>query len=60
MRLIRWKKCDKEYCPNYLDIDNFSEKEIKIAKKYNYLAIRKIDYKNYKAIDLVNRLKGEK
>jgi len=60
LRLIRWKKCDKEYCPNYLDIDNFSEKEIKIAKKYNYLAIRKIDYKNYKAIDLVNRLKGEK
>lgn len=60
LRLSRWKKCDKEYCPNYLDIDNFSEKEIKIAKKYNYLAIRKIDYKNYKAIDLVNRLKGEK
>ena len=44
---------------NYLDIDNVSEEEIKSIKKNNFLAIRKIDYKNYKAIDLVNKLKGE-
>ena len=59
MRFIRWKNCRRVYCPNYLDIDNVSEEEIKSIKKKNFLSIRKIDYKNYKAIDLVNRLKGE-
>lgn len=58
LRFIRWR-CKNEYCPNYLDIDNVSEKEIKYIKNNNYLTIRKIDYINYKAIDLVNRLKGE-
>ena len=59
LRFIRWRKCKEIYCPNYLDIDNVSEKEIKNIKKNNYLAIRKINYINNKAIDLVNRLKGE-
>ena len=59
LRFIRWRKCKEIYCPNYLDIDNVSEKEIKNIKKKNYLAIRKINYINNKAIDLVNRLKGE-
>lgn len=58
LRFIRWRRCKKIYCPNYLDIDNVSEKEIENIKK-NYLVIRKIDYINYKAIDLVNRLKGD-
>jgi hypothetical protein len=58
LRFTRWR-CKKVYCPNYLDIDNVSEKEIETIKKQNYLSIRKIDYKNYKAIDLVNSLKGE-
>ena len=59
LRFIRWKNCRRVHCPNYLDIDNVSEEEIKSIKKNNFLAIRKIDYKNYKAIDLVNKLKGE-
>ena len=59
LRFIRWKNCRRVYCPNYLYIDNVSEEEIKSIKKNKFLAIRKIDYKNYKAIDLVNRLKGE-
>ena len=59
LRFIRWKNCRRVHCPNYLDIDNVSEEEIKSIKKNNFLTIRKIDYKNYKAIDLVNRLKGE-
>ena len=58
LRFVRWK-CKRVYCPNYLDIDNVSEEEIKYIIKNNYLIIRKIDYKKYKAIDLINRLKGE-
>lgn len=58
LRFVKWR-CDNEYCPSYLDIDNVSEEEIKSIKKNNYLTIRKINYTNYKAIDLVNRLKGE-
>jgi hypothetical protein len=58
LRFIRWKNCKKVFCPNYLDIDNVSKEEIKNIKK-NYLTIRKINYKNYKAIDLINKLKGE-
>ena len=57
LRFIRWR-CNRVNCPNYLEIDNVSEDEIKNISK-NYLVIRKIDYKKYKAIDLVNRLKGE-
>jgi len=59
LRYIRWKDCKNVYCPNYLDQLNVSEEEIKLIKKNNYLVIRKIDYKNFNAIDLVNRLKGE-
>jgi len=58
LRFIRWK-CKRVYCPNYLHIDNVSKEEIKNIIKNNYLIIRKINYKNYKAIDLINRLKGE-
>ena len=57
MRFIRWKTCKKVHCPNFLDIDNISEEEIKNIRK-NYLVIRKINYKNDKAIDLINILKG--
>ena len=57
LRFIRWRD-DKGYVPNYLDMDNVSEEEIQNIKKQNYLIIRKIDYHNYKSIDLVNRLKG--
>ena len=59
LRFIRRRRCKRVHCPNYLEIDNVSEDEIKKISKNNYLIIRKIDYKNYKAIDLVNRLKGE-
>ena len=58
LRFIRWNY-NELYCPNYLDIDNVSKEEIKTIKKNNYLIIRKINYTNFKAIDLVNRLKGE-
>ena len=51
-------KCKESHCPNYLDKLNVEEKEIKLIKRNQYLVIRKIDYKNYKAIDLVNSLKG--
>ena len=57
LRFIRWKTCKKVHCPNFLDIDNISEEEIKNIRK-NYLVIRKINYKNDKAIDLINILKG--
>ena len=58
LRFIRWNKCEKEKCPNYLDLDNVSEQEIKSIKKNQLLIIRKIDYQNNKAIDLINRLKS--
>ena len=32
LRFIRWR-CLKEYCPNYLDIDNISKEEIKDIKR---------------------------
>ena len=59
LRFTRWKDCESVYCPNYLEQNNVSEEEIKSIKKNNYLVIRKIDYKNFNAIDLINRLKGE-
>ena len=59
LRFIRWNKCEEIYCPNYLDESNVSEKEIKLIKKNNYIAIRKINYTSYKAINLINRLKRE-
>jgi hypothetical protein len=59
LRFIRWKNCKAVHCPNYLDIDNVSEEEIKNISKKNILIIRKIDYKKNKAIDLVNRLRGK-
>ncbi len=59
LRFTRWKDCEVIYCPNYLDLSKISEEEIKFIKNNNYLIIRKIDYKNYNSIDLVNRLKGE-
>lgn len=36
LRFIRWR-CKKVYCPNYLDIDEVSEEEIKNIKKNNFL-----------------------
>jgi len=59
LRFTRWRNCRRIHCPNYLDINNFSEREIKNIHKSNNLIMRKINYENYKSIDLVNRLKGE-
>ena len=59
LRFVKWRKCKVIHCPNYLEESNVSEKEIKLIKKNNLLIIRKINYKNYKAIDLVNKIKGE-
>ena len=57
-RFIRWKNCKYNYCPNYLDIDNVSQEEIKHIKKKGFLIIRKINYKNSKAVELINTLKN--
>lgn len=55
LRFVRWR-CHNAYCPNYLNIDNISKYEInKIIK--NYLIIRKINFKDAKSIELVNKLK---
>ena len=59
LRFTRFKNCGAIHCPNYLDEFNVSKEEIKLIKKNKYLVIRKINYKNYKAIDLVNILKGK-
>ena len=60
LRFIRWKNCTQLYCPNYLDEINVSKEELKSIKKNNILILRKIDYKNYNAITLINKLKAEK
>ena len=36
IRYIRWYNCSKEYCPNYLNIDNVNKKEINNIKS-NFL-----------------------
>ena len=51
LRFVRWN------CPNYLNIDNVSEYEINMIKKNRYLIIRKINFKDAKSIELVNKLK---
>ena len=57
LRFIRWRNCKNEYCPNSLDISNVSEEEINYIRK-NCLVIRKINYKNPKSIELINKLKS--
>lgn len=57
LRFIRWMSCSEEFCPSLLNINKVSEDEINYIKK-NFLIIRKIDYKDSKAIELVNKLKG--
>ena len=57
LRFIRWSNCSKEYCPNLLDISNVSEEELNYIIN-NYLVIRKINYKNPKAIELINKIKS--
>ena len=57
LRFVRWRNCNKEYCPNYLDVSNVSEEEINYIRK-KFLIIRKINYKNPKAIKLINKIKN--
>lgn len=57
IRYIRWNNCSKEYCPNFLNIDNVNEKEINTIKN-NFLIIRKIDYKDSKSLELLKLLRG--
>ena len=57
IRYIRWDNCSKEYCPNFLNIDNVNEKEINTIKN-NFLIIRKIDYKDSKSLELLKLLRG--
>ena len=55
LRFIRWHCRTKISCPNYLNIDNVSEEEIKYIKLHSFI-IRKINYKDPKAIKLINKL----
>ena len=57
LRFIRWRNCQNEYCPNSLDVSNVSEEEINYIRK-NCFVIRKINYKNPKAIELINKIKS--
>ena len=57
LRFIRWQNCKNEYCPNSLDVSNVSEEEINYIRK-NCFVIRKINYKNPKAIELINKIKS--
>ena len=58
LRFIRWLNCkNNEYCPNFLNVSNVSEEEINYIRK-NCFVIRKINYKNPKAIELVNKIKS--
>ena len=57
LRFVRWRNCNKEYCPNFLDVSNVSEEEINYISK-KFLIIRKINYKNPKAIELINKIKN--
>ena len=59
LRYVKWENCNTEYCPNYLDLFHVSDEEKEFIKKDNYLIIKKIDIKNYNAINLVNILKGK-
>ena len=43
IRCTRWHNCSKEYCTNFLNIDNVDKKEINNIKN-NFLIIRKINY----------------
>ena len=57
LRFIGWYNCFKQSCPNLLDISNVSEEEINYIIK-NCFVIRKINYKNPKAIELINKIKS--
>ena len=57
LRFIRWHCRSKISCPNYLNIDNISEEEIKYIKLHSFI-IRKINYKDPKAMELINKLKN--
>ena len=57
LRFVRWRNCEKEYCPNFLNIYNVSEEEINYIRK-KFLVIRKINYKDPKAIELIKKIKS--
>ena len=57
LRFVRWRNCEKEYCPNFLNISNVSEEEINYIRK-KFLVIRKINYKDPKAIELIKKIKS--
>ena len=57
LRFIRWCNCEKENCPNFLNVSNVSHREINNIR-LNYLVIRKINYKDPKAIELINLIKS--
>lgn len=60
LRFVRWHcKRTNIYCPNYLNIDNVSEEEIKYIKLHSFI-IRKINYKDPKAMELIEKLKNYK
>jgi hypothetical protein len=58
LRFVRWH-CTRTniYCPNYLNIDNISEEEIKYINLHSFI-IRKINYKDPKAIELIDKIKN--
>lgn len=56
IRYIRWHNCLKEHCPNYLNIDNVNEKQITQIIN-NYLIIRKINYKDSRARELLKKIR---
>ena len=57
LRFLRWHCTrSKVYCPNYLNIDNVSEEEIKYIKLHSFI-IRKINYKEPKAMKLLDKLR---
>ena len=58
LRFIRWYcRRTKIYCPNYLNINNVSEEEIKFIKLQSFI-IRKINYKYSRAMKLIDKLKN--
>ena len=57
LRFIRWHSRTNKSSPNFLNIDNISEEEIKYIKLHSFI-IRKINYKDPKAMELINKLKN--
>ena len=58
LRFIKWYcKRKNSYCPNYLNIDNVPDDEIKYIKRYSFI-VRKINYTDPKAMKLIEKLKN--